>query len=41
MASDLLSFAQKVAQGSIRVVDLTATLTQEFPTIVLPREFGQ
>ena len=41
MASDLLSFAQRVAQGSIKVVDLTATLSQEFPTIVLPPEFGQ
>ena len=41
MASDLLWFARRVAQGSIRVVDLTATLTQEFPTIVLPPEYGQ
>jgi len=41
MASDLLSFAQRIAQGSIKVVDLTATLSQEFPVIVMPPEFGQ
>lgn len=41
MASDLLGFAQRIAQGSIKVIDLTATLSQEFPTIVLPPEFGQ
>jgi len=38
---DLLAFAQAVADGKIRVVDLTQTLSQEFPTIVLPPEFGQ
>ena len=41
MKSDLLAFAQGVARGSIRVVDLTNTLSQDFPTIVLPPEFGQ
>jgi len=41
MANDLLRFAQRVAQGSIRVVDLTQTLTQEFPIIALPPELGQ
>ncbi len=41
MASDLLGFARRIAQGSIKVIDLTATLSQEFPTIVLPPEFGQ
>jgi kynurenine formamidase len=40
-ASDLLGFARRVASGAIKVVDLTQTLTQEFPTIVLPPEFGQ
>ena len=40
-APDLLAFAQAVSAGSIRVVDLTQTLTQDFPTIVLPPEFGQ
>ena len=38
---DLLAFARAVATGAIRVVDLTQTLTPEFPTIVLPPEFGQ
>jgi kynurenine formamidase len=38
---DLLAFAKAVATGAIRVVDLTQTLTPEFPTIVLPPEFGQ
>lgn len=41
MASDLLVFARGVTQGSIRIVDLTQTLTQDFPTIQLPPEFGQ
>jgi kynurenine formamidase len=40
-APDLLAFAKAVATGAIRVVDLTQTLTPEFPTIVLPPEFGQ
>jgi kynurenine formamidase len=40
-APDLLAFAKAVATGAIRVVDLTQTLTPEFPTIVLPLEFGQ
>jgi kynurenine formamidase len=40
-APDLLAFARAVATGAIRVVDLTETLTPEFPTIVLPPEFGQ
>jgi kynurenine formamidase len=38
---DLLAFARAVTTGAIRVVDLTQTLTPEFPTIVLPPEFGQ
>jgi kynurenine formamidase len=40
-APDLLAFARAVTTGAIRVVDLTETLTPEFPTIVLPPEFGQ
>ena len=40
-AADLLRFAAAVASGSVRVVDLTQTLAPEFPTIVLPPEFGQ
>jgi kynurenine formamidase len=39
--TDLLAFANAVATGSIRVIDLTQTLSPEFPTIVLPPEFGQ
>src|SRR6266581_8639304 len=38
---DLLSFARAVSSGEVRVVDLTQTLAQEFPTIVLPPELGQ
>jgi kynurenine formamidase len=38
---DLMAFAQAVASGAIRVIDLTQTLTPEFPTIVLPPELGQ
>ena len=41
MASDLLAFARGLSQGAIRIVDLTQTLTQDFPTIQLPPEFGQ
>ena len=40
-APDLLAFAKAVSAGSIRVIDLTQTLSQDFPTIVLPPEFGQ
>src|SRR6516225_6666634 len=39
--TDLLAFANAVATGTIRVIDLTQTLSPEFPTIVLPPEFGQ
>jgi kynurenine formamidase len=38
---DLLDFASAIADGRIRVIDLTHTLTPEFPTIVLPPELGQ
>jgi kynurenine formamidase len=41
MPFDLLSFARAVANRDIRVIDLTQTLSQEFPTIVLPPELGQ
>jgi hypothetical protein len=41
MAIDVLSFARAIAAGQIRVVDLTQTLSQDFPTIVLPPELGQ
>jgi hypothetical protein len=35
----LPSFAAAVASGEIEIVDLTHTLTPEFPTIALPPEF--
>lgn len=40
-APDLLSLAASIASGAIRVVDLTETLSPDFPTIVLPPELGQ
>ena len=36
--ADLARFAQAIAGGTVRVVDLTQTLSPEFPTIVLPPE---
>jgi kynurenine formamidase len=39
--SALVAFAAALARGSIRVIDLTHTLTPEFPTIVMPPELGQ
>ena len=38
---DLFAFASAVSSGTIRVIDLTQTLSPDFPTIVLPPEFGQ
>lgn len=40
-APDLLAFARAVADGHVRVIDLTQVLAPEFPTIALPPEFGQ
>ncbi len=40
-APDLLAFAHAVASGAVRVIDLTQTLSPDFPTIALPPEFGQ
>lgn len=37
----LASFMAELLAGRLRIVDLTETLTPEFPTIVLPPEFGQ
>lgn len=37
----LASVALAVASGEISVIDLTQTLSPDFPTIVLPPEFGQ
>jgi kynurenine formamidase len=39
--SVLVDFAQHFSQGKIKVVDLTETLSPEFPAISLPPEFGQ
>ena len=37
----LAQFMSELVSGRIGLVDLTETLTPEFPTIVLPPEFGQ
>jgi kynurenine formamidase len=37
----LAEVATAIAQGNIRVIDLTQTLSPDFPTIQLPSEFGQ
>lgn len=39
--SALATFAADLLAGRIRVIDLTQTLSPEFPTIALPPEFGQ
>jgi kynurenine formamidase len=41
MTSALTAFAAALTTGSIRVIDLTHTLTPQFPTIVMPPELGQ
>src|SRR5580692_1714932 len=40
-ANSLNSLAAELLSGQIRVVDLTQTLSPEFPQIALPPEFGQ
>ena len=37
----LAALASALADGSVRVVDLTHTLDPDFPVIILPPEFGQ
>ncbi|MBC7204150.1 MAG: cyclase family protein, partial [Pusillimonas sp.] len=37
----LAQFMAELLSGKIRLVDLTETLTPDFPAIVLPPEFGQ
>ena len=37
----LTQFAQAVADGSIRTVDLTQMLSEDTPLLVLPEPFGQ
>jgi kynurenine formamidase len=41
MTTALAAFAAALTTGRIRVIDLTQTLTPEFPQISLPPEFGQ
>ena len=37
----LAAFAADLLAGKIKIIDLTQTLSPEFPTIALPPEFGQ
>ncbi len=39
--SSLTDFAADLIAGKIKVIDLTQTLSADFPTIALPPEFGQ
>jgi len=39
--STLATLAAELLSGRVRVVDLTQTLSPDFPTIVLPPQFGQ
>lgn len=39
--TSLSEFAEGIADGLLRVVDLTHTLDPDFPVIILPPEFGQ
>jgi kynurenine formamidase len=41
MTTSLTQFAQDVASGVLRVIDLTQTLSPDFPALVLPPQFGQ
>lgn len=41
MTDALTQLAFALTSGAVRVVDLTQTLTEDFPTIVLPPEFAQ
>ena len=41
MPTDVLAFARDIAAGAVRVIDLTQTLSQDFPIITLPPELGQ
>jgi kynurenine formamidase len=40
MSDTLSAFAAAIQTGALRVVDLTHTLDEEFPTIQLPPQFG-
>lgn len=39
--SSLAAFAADLATGKLKIIDLTQTLSPDFPTIVLPPQFGQ
>ena len=41
MSTSLTQFAQDVASGALKIVDLTNTLSSDFPPLVLPPQFGQ
>jgi len=41
MTNTLATFAAELAAGTIKIVDLTQTLTSEFPALVLPPQFAQ
>jgi kynurenine formamidase len=41
MTATLSQFAQDIATGALRIVDLTQTLSSEFPALQLPPQFGQ
>ena len=41
MSHSLDQFAQDLATGALRVIDLTHTLSDEFPALQLPPQFGQ
>ena len=41
MTDSLKTFAQALSAGALRVVDLTHTLSDDFPALQLPPEFGQ
>lgn len=41
MANESTNFAQLLATGNFRMIDLTHTLSPKFPQLVLPPQFGQ
>lgn len=41
MTDSLMAFTEALSKGALRVVDLTHTLSDEFPALQLPPEFGQ
>lgn len=41
MTTSLADFAADIARGAVKVVDLTQTLSPDFPALQLPPQFGQ